>query len=688
MAIKRPTETIDARSHDFDALTDLFLGDASASNHASPSSKALRETLASYDAVSDDDFEEHTGEAAALHTLDHAHADEVDHAPIARAQSSASAPAPAMAARVESEVNETPDELAAKPATVELAILGHLPMMGWAWAGQYARQVASASHRPVGVVRLSNGRARVEIIDPARTSEKPGRAAAMCDSLVTALASVLAQSDHVIIQIAGDVNHLPPISTRCDRATLLTSSDEAGVVAAYKLLKHLAPHIARAQASRGQPIGVAVMGASRDRADVVWQRLQSTGQQHAAMDIRPAGHIERIDTGALASTIFDGSCELGVEGVLAEITQIESWLASGEVLEQVLTEAYTPPPVEPNLKLVSEVTEPVPTPHAEIFARVDQVQRDAAQAMDLAEQHLSDYAHSIMSEALQAAADHAETPEPLFAATPSVRQSDPLDDPKLVPVDVPVPTTIAVALDPTAAVVTPARVQGEVVIAAPSNAGFIMPEFEPRAKRVQGEVVMHAPVACAAHAASSLQSSERTLPPVSEANPWTTPVMHTVPAGTDEAPVRAAAVEETTIASSDASVVQPVATSSTTNTTAPNLAAIIPGLAALTARCPFDDSVQLAIDDAGTLHLLLADEGEQTSTACTRLTAVAGWANLNAKLIALTTPRTVRTHTPVMHLLTSNPAAARRLLDTPVRVHAMLAASEQRIAGFVCAALN
>ena len=82
--------------------------------------------------------------------------------------------------------------------------------------------------------------------------------------------------------------------------------------------------------------------------------------------------------------------------------------------------------------------------------------------------------------------------------------------------------------------------------------------------------------------------------------------------------------------------------------------------------------VAMARDAAGSLHLVArSDSAIDVGRAWCELDAAAGWAMVNAALLAAAA--SVRIATPTRHLLACDPREARRLLDSGVRVYAMCA---------------
>lgn len=115
----------------------------------------------------------------------------------------------------------------------------------------------------------------------------------------------------------------------------------------------------------------------------------------------------------------------------------------------------------------------------------------------------------------------------------------------------------------------------------------------------------------------------------------------------------------------------------------PALWSLIGGLEPLPVRCPDEPAVEFAWDADHSLHLLRDDADGRGLVA---LTAVAAWARKHAALIAMATGRDPRSpkNEAALHLFTSNPRAARPLLDASVRVHLLARAD----APWFCADLN
>jgi hypothetical protein len=103
------------------------------------------------------------------------------------------------------------------------------------------------------------------------------------------------------------------------------------------------------------------------------------------------------------------------------------------------------------------------------------------------------------------------------------------------------------------------------------------------------------------------------------------------------------------------------------------LAAYVPGVTTLTARCPFAREVELGIDTTGAIHLFAKVEDPKNDAGPVKsLLVAATWLAEHAGLIGLTLPDGASLNPdskPISHLLVEDPRAVARLLRTGLRVH-------------------
>jgi len=108
-----------------------------------------------------------------------------------------------------------------------------------------------------------------------------------------------------------------------------------------------------------------------------------------------------------------------------------------------------------------------------------------------------------------------------------------------------------------------------------------------------------------------------------------------------------------------------------------NNAALLGGLVGVAIQIPCADRVELATDDAGGVHLLARTDRrcETPGRLMEQLASASAWAVRNAALVKMAVPAIRELsdeHPPTLHLLSDSPRDCRGLLDTSVRIHAVV----------------
>jgi hypothetical protein len=113
-------------------------------------------------------------------------------------------------------------------------------------------------------------------------------------------------------------------------------------------------------------------------------------------------------------------------------------------------------------------------------------------------------------------------------------------------------------------------------------------------------------------------------------------------------------------------------------------------------RCPYQPSVELAIDAEGGLHLVAmlperhGPAGPATEAVATLLAASA-WASDHADLLVMAKRELQAARIkagPELHLMTEDPRWARHVLSTGIRVHLLAVANTNGRTSWVCTDLN
>ncbi len=248
------------------------------------------------------------------------------------------------------------------PPPVEAVILGHLPVMASAWASQYVRHVADRVQGPVAMARLSAGRVRIEVVAPAGGSH----AATHAPTLEAALAMIGDAARRVVIFGDAECEMRAARTPGVERVTLLSSGDEAGIVAAYSIVKRLAErpestghHAGHEPQSAAAKIHVAVLGAPPARSEYVLDRLDKACRTFLSLPLKRDACIARIGTGSVGVEVFEGPLDAPVEDFIA-------MLAVGRVPAMPAASAFSgQSPPEPD----DEFIEPAPAPEMPVARR-------------------------------------------------------------------------------------------------------------------------------------------------------------------------------------------------------------------------------------------------------------------------------------------------------------------------------
>ncbi len=229
------------------------------------------------------------------------------------------------AGEVASEGGPAPKHVAeAEPATrcVEAVLLGHLPVRASIWVRQYANAVGTTLNRPVGLVRMASDACSVELIGPG-AERVPLEDAHPADSIEEAVRSVSALADRWIIRVDEVDEESLAESSAIEEVTILTGSDEAAVVASYRLVKSLAATWDRAFGTEGGPeLGLAIMGASGEQALAAGEKLERAAGSFLNRPVRVTSRVPKVGVSS-AATIYRGSDVIDFERVIEAIRSVE-----------------------------------------------------------------------------------------------------------------------------------------------------------------------------------------------------------------------------------------------------------------------------------------------------------------------------------------------------------------------------
>jgi hypothetical protein len=118
------------------------------------------------------------------------------------------------------------------------------------------------------------------------------------------------------------------------------------------------------------------------------------------------------------------------------------------------------------------------------------------------------------------------------------------------------------------------------------------------------------------------------------------------------------------------------------------LSSHLPELKPVALRCPYADGIEIALDAAGSLHLLARSTSESADdTALAALLVASSWAESHGALLAPALGGRIGER-PTLHLFTDRPKKSRRLLETNLRVHLLAPIAIDGRSGWFCTELN
>ncbi len=162
--------------------------------------------------------------------------------------------------------------------SVELLVVGHLPVLASAWIMPYVRSVAGEASA-VTLVRAQRGQVSVELVGevPQAVREIAGVSDGSL-SLAHAMAIAARVTNRVVVRVDTTSEAEALHHSRITDVTLLSGADDAAIVASYRTLKSLGERLAeRADETGVTPrVRVAILGADPDRAEAARAKLRQT----------------------------------------------------------------------------------------------------------------------------------------------------------------------------------------------------------------------------------------------------------------------------------------------------------------------------------------------------------------------------------------------------------------------------
>jgi hypothetical protein len=182
-------------------------------------------------------------------------------------------------------------------ATMELLIVGHLPVRAGVWLAPYADTVAR-TEGDTALIRLDDSVAHLQLL---RASGDELQAPDTATTLRSTLASLRSSIDHWIVRPPSDAAAEELVTAGADRITILSGVDEAALVAAYQLVKELAA--AAEQAGVTLPrLGLAMLGCDEAAGKSAAARLNQTTRSFLGLELGLVLCLPRMDAGLATSS--------------------------------------------------------------------------------------------------------------------------------------------------------------------------------------------------------------------------------------------------------------------------------------------------------------------------------------------------------------------------------------------------
>lgn len=547
--------------------------------------------------------------------------------------------------------------------TIEVAVVGHLPVRAGLWLTPFADARARESG-PTALVRLDADEPSIEFVRGDGDAPPSAGAPASLKEAINDLAGTCANW-----LIRPDARSRPAdlVLQGADRVCILSSADQAAVVAAYQIVKQISE--AAAESDKASPsMSVVVLGAKEDRARQMMTGLNQTTSTFLDIELPLALCVSQMDAGVQSTRFhrFPGERCPDVHQVTDWIREAHAGPAKrGEddsaetlaVIEPVAkVESAEPAPVERPVMPggpSESLTEVVPPPPASLTFRPVietppriEVPTPAATA---------------------APRERGERPVPTGARSEPNALGAPIG-PSTSPIKAPVttlPPPARSAALPTTPPVTPEAAPPAAQVGAPSAPA--PPTDRPLIDRI-------------VHAASGLTGSRGGASPEIQTKP-----MPPAPAG---APIEPLAQTTKHAHREPAPMHEPKITARATEPDDHGrpvpLATHLPGVEPLVVRCPGREHIELGVDASGRLHVICREHFLR------ELAVVETWAKSHRDLIAMACPqhKIDSAGRTVGHVFTETPVRVADLHDTAIHLHVLAPVEVNGQTGWYAAALN
>lgn len=182
---------------------------------------------------------------------------------------------------------------------VELLAVGHLPVRGGLWLTPYA-DAAARDAGPTVLLRLDGDETSLQLLRGEADALTPFLKQEPQPTITEVVGRLAPAVRNWVLRPPTGCTHAEMVMAAPDRITILSSADEAAVVAAYQLVKSL-DDAARTSGCGLPAIGLAVLGADAASASSVLDRLRRTTLDCLDVDVSLVMCLTRMDAGIRSS---------------------------------------------------------------------------------------------------------------------------------------------------------------------------------------------------------------------------------------------------------------------------------------------------------------------------------------------------------------------------------------------------
>lgn len=198
-----------------------------------------------------------------------------------------------------------------RSVSVNVLIVGHLPVFAAPWISQHARDVSRASLSPVAVLSRSGDRTTLDLYNTPELSEQHTIEGAIEQAISAGCSRWLIRTDAVSELSARE-------HERVDAVTLLTGADDAAVVGAYRAIKGLVADGSELD-EHAVCINLAVMGSETQKARGAAEKIRKAVRSFLQAGLADVTLSEKVSAGGTSVRTFDSSSEVGLDELLSMI---------------------------------------------------------------------------------------------------------------------------------------------------------------------------------------------------------------------------------------------------------------------------------------------------------------------------------------------------------------------------------